>query len=199
MAQNLENPAVLASALAAELGLAIAGAAICWGLGLPLAEDLSPRHGWAWSLAIGAATTAPMLTLLAVLERSRWRPLARLRRQTRRLISELLGRAGYGTIAAVSLAAGLGEEVLFRGALQPALATWLGPWPAVAVASVLFGLAHPLSRAYFVVATLLGLYLGVVTELTGELWPAIIAHAAYDFVALARLRRSGRAKNYSTS
>lgn len=199
MPQNLEDPKILSFALAAELGLALLGAAICWALDLPLAAALQPGHGWplpgwalpagARSIVLGVAAAVPMLALLVVLERARWRPLARLRRQAQQLIRELLGQAGWGTIAAVSLAAGLGEEVLFRGALQPAAAAWLGPWPGVAVAAVLFGLAHPLSQAYFAVATLLGLYLGVVTELTGELWPAIIAHAAYDFVALVRLRR----------
>jgi len=191
MPHTLEDPATLAIALAAEGGLAAAGAVVCWLLEIPLAEQLLPTHGPAATLALGAAATAPMIGLFFVLLWLRWRPLARLRRQVKQLVRELLGGAGYAVIAAVALSAGFGEELLFRGALQPAFAQVVGVWPGVAAAALLFGMVHPMSFAYFTIATLCGLYLGMVTELTGELLPAIIAHAAYDFVALVWLRRAG--------
>ena len=55
------------------------------------------------------------------------------------------------------------------------------------VLSLLFGLAHALTRTYAVLATLVGFYLGFLFWLTGNLLAPILAHAVYDFVALVYL------------
>jgi membrane protease YdiL (CAAX protease family) len=87
------------------------------------------------------------------------------------------------------MAAGVGEEMLFRGVLQGVLARWLGTWEGLAVASLLFGLLHPISTTYVVVAGLLGAYLGAVWILSGNLLVVVIAHAVYDYLALRALFR----------
>lgn len=194
MSLTLADPRTLAIALAAEGGLALAGAAVCWLFDLPLGSQMVPAHGLGVSILVGLLVTLPMVVAFFALLRARWRPLAKLRRQVRQLVGELLGSAGYAPIMLVALAAGFGEEVLFRGALQPMFAIWLTPWGGVVAAALLFGLAHPMSYSYFAAATLCGLYLGAVTELTGELIPAIVAHGAYDFVALAWLRRKSNGR-----
>ena len=85
--------------------------------------------------------------------------------------------------------AGLGEEWLFRGAMQGWLLQHTGPWTAVLAASVLFGLVHYVSFTYFLVATGLGLVLGVAYHLSGSL-PLVMAwHAIYDVLALYCLLR----------
>ena len=58
------------------------------------------------------------------------------------------------------------------------------PWPGLAVASLLFGLLHPITPTYVAIAALLGAYLGAVWLATGNLLTVIVAHALYDFVAL---------------
>lgn len=189
MRYTLEDPATLTIALAAEGGLAVLGLGLCWALGMPPPQVLPANGSLGASLGWGAAATLPLLAMFWGLQRCVWRPIARLRRQARWMVRSLLGDARWPTVAAVALSAGLGEEILFRGALQPALSSWLGTWAGVAGAAILFGMVHPMSVAYFVVATLCGLYLGVVTEATGELLPAIVAHAGYDFVALLALRK----------
>ena len=68
-----------------------------------------------------------------------------------------------------------------RGAVQREL--------GVAVASVLFGLLHPLGAAYIVWATVVGAGLGALAIASGGLVAPIAAHGTYNLLALAYLRR----------
>jgi membrane protease YdiL (CAAX protease family) len=72
------------------------------------------------------------------------------------------------------------------------LAGWLGPWAALALVSVLFGLVHPITPAYAVLATLAGAYLGWAYLASGNLLVPVLAHALYDFTALVYLLRGPR-------
>ncbi len=83
-------------------------------------------------------------------------------------------------IVLIALSAGVGEEMLFRGVLQPHLGLW---WT-----SLLFGLAHPLSLAYILYAALAGLILGGLVEATGALLPAIVCHTVVDAILLYKLK-----------
>ena len=65
----------------------------------------------------------------------------------------------------------------------------LSPWPAVAVTGLVFGLLHPVSLAYTVLAALAGAYFGALVVLTGNLLVPVVAHAGYDLVALLVLAR----------
>ncbi len=79
---------------------------------------------------------------------------------------------------------------MFRGIVQAGLAGYLGsPWAGLIVGSLAFGLAHPMSKTYVVVAALIGIYLGCLLLLTGNLLVPIVAHAPYDLVALVLLVR----------
>jgi len=80
--------------------------------------------------------------------------------------------------------AGLGEEILFRGAIQPEIGLW--------GASVLFGILHGPSRLLWVLAvwaTLMGAALGFLYQATGNLVVPVVAHAVYDAVALVYVKR----------
>ena len=56
--------------------------------------------------------------------------------------------------------AGLAEELLFRGLIQAELGDWFSPAVGLVGASLLFGLAHPITLGYAVVVTLAGLIWG---------------------------------------
>ena len=60
---------------------------------------------------------------------------------------------------------------------------------AVACTAVLFGLVHPLTPAYLVLAALAGAYLGWTYVASGNLLVPVLAHALSDFAALAWLVR----------
>ncbi len=102
--------------------------------------------------------------------------------------------------ALISLLAGLGEEVLFRGLLQGGLAEVLNDrltpaaasgW-ALVVASLVFGLMHPITRLYAILCFAVGIYLGCLWIATDNLLAPIVTHAVYDFVALVYLTRDSR-------
>ncbi len=114
-------------------------------------------------------------------------PLARLNRLVSEVIVPLVRHSSVLEFLTISLLAGVGEELLFRGVLQALLARWTTPVVGLALASLLFGLAHALSVSYAVLATLFGVYLGAIWLVSGNLLVAIAAHALYDFITLVYL------------
>ena len=71
--------------------------------------------------------------------------------------------------------------------VQSGLAGIAGPGIALVIASLLFGVAHALTPAYFVLATLIGFYLGGLYIATGNLLVPVLVHFLYDWLALAWL------------
>jgi membrane protease YdiL (CAAX protease family) len=149
------------------------------------------------ALLWGGLAALPMLAGLVLAEHLPLAPLIRLRRVVRLLVVPLFRDATVIELALISLIAGIGEELLFRGLMQDALAAWIGGTAglciAVAASSFVFGLAHALTRTYAVLATGVGIYLGLLFLFTGNLLAPIAAHAVYDFVALLYLLRQASA------
>jgi uncharacterized protein len=176
-------------AVAFELALALLGWLVAWVAGVPLVALVWPVRNLAAAVAYGVLATIPLMPLLAAMLLCYWRPIAWLRRLVTRFVRQLFGRARLWQLALVSLAAGIGEEVLFRGALQSIAVDFTTPMLGIAIASVLFGAVHAASWSYFWLATLVGAYLGLLAEWRGEILSAAIAHALYDFVALTCIAR----------
>ena len=63
---------------------------------------------------------------LLLIDRVSFRPLVRLRRYVRRLVVPLFRNCSVLQMTLISVAAGIGEEALFRGLIQAGLAEWLG-------------------------------------------------------------------------
>ncbi len=180
-----------ALAILFESGLGFAGFGAAFLVGVPLAERLQLTQS---SVQRGLIATLPMLLMLGLLTLSDWSPIAKVRQLVEQLVRELFLNSNWLEIALISLAAGVGEELLFRGALQPWIATWTTPWIALAVVSLLFGLAHALSTGYFVIATVIGAYFGWLAMAYDDLVAPIVAHAVYDFIAILYVQR--RVRNY---
>ncbi len=112
--------------------------------------------------------------------------------------ASLLGREGLPVIAVerdapwlvpANLLQGLAQELQFRGLLLGSLEKLTTPRRANAAQAVVFGLAH-LAIVYqgpiapFVPITMvLGFLLGLATQRTRSLWPAIIIHGIADVAA----------------
>lgn len=80
----------------------------------------------------------------------------------------------------------LAEEAFFRGYLQSALSSRLGAAGGLALASILFGLAHIAGGPALVVfAALLGLACGLGYFGTGRLWVPVAMHFGFNFAHLA--------------
>lgn len=78
-------------------------------------------------------------------------------------------------VITIGLGAGIGEELFFRGFMQTRLRERWGPWPAIGVTAAAFGIVH-LDPFHVIFAFVVGLALGWITEVTGSILPAIIAH-----------------------
>jgi membrane protease YdiL (CAAX protease family) len=97
-----------------------------------------------------------------------------------------------GMLFAVIVGAGFGEETVFRGYLFERLGKLLGAgvWAKtsiVLVTSIFFGLAHySVQRlAGAEQATIVGLVFGTIFAVRGRIFMLMVAHAAFDLVALA--------------
>lgn len=169
-----------------EAALLVLAAGLGWLLHRPMWADLR----WApHDAAFGALASLPLLVLFLVTLRSSWRPLAEIRAFLDTAVVPIFRDWSLVQLAVISLLAGLGEEVLFRGVIQGWLVQALGTIPGLVLAGVLFGCAHPLTRGYLLLAGLVGVYLGSLWLIAGNLLVPITAHAVYDFLALVYFLR----------
>jgi hypothetical protein len=138
-----------------------------------------------WSLVVGwtlGLTLAALLLLWVFL-------VARSLRGWREspLLAQLLPKTAKekGIFVLLSIAAGFGEELAYRGFLVPALTSLIGwSWGAALLSSALFGLLHAYQGWIGIFRTAaLGFVLAGSFILTGVLWPAILAHAILDVIA----------------
>ncbi len=134
------------------------------------------------SLALGLAVAA--VTLLATT-----RALRSSSPRIREWVEQLGGSvdAGGGIALAVGAAAvaAVSEELFFRGLLLS--------WAGLLASSLLFGAVHLVGGGkarwiWALAATLLGLALGAIAELTGSLAGPIVAHALVNVVNVPRVR-----------
>jgi membrane protease YdiL (CAAX protease family) len=190
MNDDSNNPnSFLMVAIGFELAIGVGALACGWVLEK---SPLDHLH-WDWQAALwGAAAAAGPLVALLIARRLPLAPLQRLFGVTERLVRDLF--AGYGllSLALVSAAAGIGEEMLFRGLIQPVIEGHFGTVVGVLAAAIAFGLAHPITKTYALVAAGIGLYLGWLMIWQDNLLTPIVTHAVYDFVALTWILRGDR-------
>ena len=87
----------------------------------------------------------------------------------------------------VAVFAGIGEELLFRGVLQRLfIKLFKNPWAGILVTAFIFSAIH-LQFYGFIPRFILGILLGLIYWYSGSLWPAIIAHFAYDAFAVVMI------------
>jgi uncharacterized protein len=166
-----------------QAGLGLVGLLLIWWFDLPLAAGFEAP---ALAIAGAALAVVPMLLAVAWIERQAYAWVAELKQISEQLVELLFRHARPGAVVLVALLAGFGEELLFRGVLQQGLAGLIGPVAAWLLASLAFGAVHALTRAYFIIATLMGLYLGALYALTGSLLLVSLAHAGYDYLVFRR-------------
>lgn len=156
-------------------------------LGLALLLAQTPWAEFRWppgTLLWSVLATVPLVAGLALSAAVGPRWFRELDGLVRPAVEVLFRGRGHGAVVVAALLAGFGEELLFRGVLQAWLAGLAGPWSGLVLAAIVFGLLHAVSRAYFVVATVMGLYLGAIYEFTGNLMVVSLVHALYDWIAI---------------
>lgn len=191
---------VFRNAIAFEMGLGFLAIFLGWLSGVDVRKWLPELHeldlrSVATILGWGIVTALPMIAVVEVIQRIDWEPFRELSELEQSPLVAALLSLRPSELIALSIAAGVGEELLVRGWLM----AWLiGPeelaTPAklvmgVVTSAVAFGLMHPVTPAYAILATLMGIYLGAVVLGSQSLLIAIVAHAFYDTIQLLMSRR----------
>ena len=174
-------------AAAFEGGLALLALGLGW---LPGVQAPLPKIHWiARDAAWGIVACLPLLVVFFICVRWPVGPLVRIKQLSEEFIREWFASCSVLQLGLISLLAGIGEEMLFRGVIQDTLSAWINPLAGIVLASLLFGLMHPITPFYVVLAALMGAFLGWIFIVTDNLLPAIITHGLYDFLALTYLTR----------
>jgi hypothetical protein len=166
----------LLSQLVGELAIALAAVGLWVARGARETAErlgLGPMGLREWGIAaLGLAAVAGLNTGLEALERA-WLP--DLWQADQAMSRQLVGTLTLSASLVLGISAGVGEEVLVRGALQPRT--------GILWASVLFGAAHIQYTWFGMLAiALLGIALGLVRRFANTT-TAIVVHGAYDVVA----------------
>lgn len=183
VSRMLPERQILVIGLAVEA--ALAGVYFVWAYYRGAPFDLAPESD---DVLMGlAAAVALMIFNLALLKLAR--TSIPLLRQCGEFVDEvvkpLADQLSVRSAAVISISAGVGEELFFRGMLQAEF--------GVIAASALFAAMHfGTAIAQFPVVALLyffiGFALGLLYLVMTELWVVIIAHGLYDFIALIYLK-----------
>jgi membrane protease YdiL (CAAX protease family) len=178
----LPRAAVYLSSGVVILGIGSAGLLVGWrelgfeAMGIALAA-WGPVIVWTIGLSLVALALLWAFLLL--------RRVAGIRETS--LLAQLLPKSAKEKTLFVflSFAAGVGEEVAYRGYLIPALTLLLGwDWGAALVSSAAFGFLHAYQGWLGIVRTAaLGLLLAGSFILSGVLWPAVLAHTILDVIS----------------
>ena len=178
---------------AAYLGMGVIGAGACYATGR------SPWSQQPWlptfgleavvvSVILGAASGALVVIASRSLEKN-----ATWARALGDKLRPLVRHQSAAALAAMAVAAGVCEEVFFRG--------WLAQVAGVAISSLAFGLPHQVKGAgrigWIVSAIALGAWMATLYRMTGQLIGPIIAHTLINAVNLFHLRRTARLQRSS--
>jgi uncharacterized protein len=171
-----------------EGALAVLAVVLGWIFGIPLRGQFGPdARVLGQGILLGVLATLPLLAIFWWLVHASWPAARRLRQQVEELFAQLFPQASVPQMIVVAACAGLGEELLFRGVLQPLVGRWTTPVVGLIIASLIFGLFHAVSLLYFALATAVGAYFGWLVLASRSVLPAIVAHGLYDCIALLYL------------
>ena len=147
------------------------------GMGLRI-EPGRAAYIVSWAAGVLVLGTATLWFFLVLRKRGGW--------GESRIVHELIPvtRREKGLYAGLSLCAGFGEELAYRGYAIPAVIMAGGSAPvALALTSAAFAVLHSYQGVLGVVRTgVVGVILGGVFLHTGSLWPPIVGHVLIDLV-----------------
>ena len=188
---TLDRDQVMVMTFAVEAGMGAAALAIGYYFDIPFAKTIHLTPPDWFSLGIGAVAAVVGALIALIAQRLPFAFTRRLKEDSARVVTNLLGRCTRPDLVGVALLAGMGEELLFRGLLQQGLLYAVpenlipaGPWIVTGIVAILFGMLHSISIPYIIVATIASVGLSVLFITTGDLLSCIVCHAFYDLVLL---------------
>jgi len=147
------------------------------------------------ALLYGLLGTLPLFMMFLGLQKQQANSVSAIRDLLLKSLGPQLHLYHWADLLLLATVAGLSEELLFRGLLQPWLETSWGAAAGLILSNLVFGLVHAVTPLYAVLAMLIGLFLGLSMDYGMErnLLTPIIIHSLYDFLAFFMLLRSYRA------
>ena len=147
------------------------------------------------ALAYGVLGTAPLFLMFLALEYVQGQSVATIRKLLLNTLGPGLHRYHWTDLFMLAAIAGVSEELLFRGVIQPWIERSWGIAVGLIASNIVFGLVHAVTPLYALLAALVGIYLGLSLDYGGErnLLTPVIIHGFYDFLAFVALMRVYRA------
>jgi CAAX protease family protein len=147
------------------------------------------------AVAYGVMGTIPLFLMFLALEQMQGKSVANIRKLLLNTLGPGLHRYHWTDLFILAAIAGVSEELLFRGVIQPWIESSWGITAGLIGSNIVFGLVHAVTPLYAVLAALVGIYLGLSLDYGGDrnLLIPIIIHGFYDFLAFVALMRVYRA------
>ena len=143
----------------------------------------------------GVMGTLPLCLIFIALNQIQMDSLHKIREMLKDTLGPSLYQLHWTDLFVLAAIAGVSEEILFRGVLQPWMENSWGMTAGLIASSILFGLVHAITPLYAILATAVSIYLGLFLDYGGErnLLTPIVIHSAYDFLAFLVIMKAYRA------
>jgi membrane protease YdiL (CAAX protease family) len=166
------------------------------GLGILFSFDILRETNWADIAALrdGVLYTFPFAAIFFSLDILPIQAVRELKRFTEIAVKRIFGKRNALETLLFCAAAGLGEEALFRGAVQGLMDQYFGVIPlSIIVSAVAFGAAHSANAAYFILSAMAGAFFASQYELAHHnLAGPSITHCLYDWVTIMSIKYFSR-------
>jgi hypothetical protein len=152
------------------------------------------------ALGIGIVGTVPLLLLFLAMEYLPQKSLVDIKNLLLRTLAPSLQQRHWTDLLLLATIAGVSEELLFRGVIQPWITASWGFMAGLTISNLIFGLVHAVTPLYAVLVTVVGIYLSVSMDMGGgdsNLLIPVVIHSLYDFFAFIMLIRLYRATQQS--
>lgn len=139
----------------------------------------------------GLIGTVPLFLIFMVLYQVEIAEVKKIQTLLQDTLGPSLHRYNWADLFILAAIAGISEEILFRGVIQPWMESSWGLLAGLIGSNIIFGLVHAVTPLYAVLAALVGIYLGLFLDYGGErnLLTPIIIHGLYDFLAFIVIMR----------
>lgn len=179
-----------------EASLVLVAVFLGWIAGIDPFENLYFSET---AIAYGMIGTAPLFLMFLALEQMHGESIVKIRKLLLQTLGPGLHRYHWTDLFMLAAIAGVSEELLFRGVIQPWMESSWGMLAGLIGSNMIFGLVHAVTPLYAVLAAFVGIYLGLSLDYGGErnLLTPVIIHGLYDFLAFVTLMRVYRASQSS--
>jgi hypothetical protein len=148
------------------------------------------------ALVIGVLGTLPLFMVFLATQYLPQHSFVTIRDLLLRTLAPQLHQRHWTDLLLLATIAGVSEELLFRGVLQPWITASWGFTTGLIVSNLIFGLAHAVTPLYALLVTIVGGYLSLSMTIGSDesnLLIPIVIHSLYDFLAFITLMRLYRA------